>query len=88
MAPGAAVVRVPGTEVSVERLSSVDAILDNVPRAVSVDTEAKAQEVLGLLSKSGMDYFWTSGIKHKGSDDSVRWANGASGRITPGSYPW
>merc|ERR1711971_792287 len=57
-------------------------------RAVSVDTEAKAQEVLGLLSKSGMDYFWTSGIKHKGSDDSVRWANGASGRITPGSYPW
>merc|ERR1711971_231854 len=53
-------------------------------RAVSVDTEAKAQEVLGLLSKSGMDYFWTSGIKHKGSDDFVRWVNGASGRITPG----
>ena len=61
-------------------------ILYIVHRAVSVDTEAKAQEVLGLLSKSGMDYFWTSGIKE--SDDSVRWANEASGRITPGSYPW
>ena len=51
-----------------------------------MDTKAKAQEVLGFLSQSGMDYFWTSGIKE--SDDSVRWANGAAQRITPGSYPW
>ena len=53
---------------------------------MSVDTEAKAQEVLGFLSQSGMDYFWTSGIKE--SDNTVKWANGAAQRITPGSYPW
>ena len=58
---------------------------------MSVDTEAKAKEVLGLLSKSGIDYFWTSGIKEnplRKSDGFVRWGNGASGPIIPGSYPW
>ena len=58
-------------------------------RAVSVDSVSKAQEVLGFLSESGEDYFWTSGKKiNPFQGDSVKWANGATLEVSHGQYPW
>ena len=60
---------------------------NDIARAVSVDSDSKARKVLGLLSRSGRDYFWTSGHKTRG--DSVRWASGATLRASSrGRYPW
>ena len=74
-------VPVPGAEVSAERVSQLD--------AVSVDSVSKAQEVLGFLSESGEDYFWTSGKKiNPFQGDSVKWANGATLEVSHGQYPW
>ena len=54
---------------------------------MSVDSDSKTRKVLGLLSRSGRDYFWTSGHKTRG--DSVRWASGATLRASSrGRYPW
>ena len=91
MAPGAAVVPVPGTEVSAERVSQLDAFnhYTIIHRAVSVDSVSKAREVLGFLSRSGEDYFWTSGKKiNPFQGDSVKWANGATQEVSHGQYPW
>ena len=82
-------VPVPGTEVSVERVSQLDALLTIMYRAVSVDSVSKAREVLGFLSRSGEDYFWTSGKKiNPFQGDSVKWANGATQDVRHGQYPW
>jgi len=47
----------------------------NGMRAVSLDTPAKEREFMGLLTREGQPYFWTSGrVNHNAR--SVTWANG------------